>query len=81
MMRTSHSMTRRRNEVRKGDIFENMEDHSSSSKKQGQLQKSVKKTEQLEQNGILKGGSSVSSTKAYAGNSGNSRMNMKDDLE
>jgi hypothetical protein len=25
MMRTSYSMTRRRNEVRKGDIFEKME--------------------------------------------------------
>jgi hypothetical protein len=39
MMRTSHSMTRRRNEVRKGDIFENMEAQSSSSEKQGHLQK------------------------------------------
>jgi hypothetical protein len=31
MMRTSYSMTRRRNEVRKGDIFEKMEAQSSSS--------------------------------------------------
>jgi hypothetical protein len=30
MMRTSHSMARRRNEVRKGDIFENMDAQSSS---------------------------------------------------
>ena len=34
MMRTSHSMDRRRNEVRKGDIFENMDAQSSSSEKQ-----------------------------------------------
>jgi hypothetical protein len=33
MMRTSHSMARRRNEVRKGDIFEKMDAHSSSFKK------------------------------------------------
>jgi hypothetical protein len=33
MMRTSYSMTRRRNEVSKGDIFEKMEAQSSSSKK------------------------------------------------
>jgi hypothetical protein len=62
MMRTSYSMTRRRNEVRKGDIFEKMEAQSSSSEKQGHLQKWVKKTRQPEQNGSLKGGSSVTST-------------------
>ena len=33
MMRTSHSMDRRRNEVRKGDIFENMDAQSSSSRR------------------------------------------------
>jgi hypothetical protein len=31
MMRTSHRMARRRNEVRKGDIFENMDSQSSIS--------------------------------------------------
>jgi hypothetical protein len=41
-------MARRRNEVRKGDIFENIETQSSSSEKQGHLQKWVKKTEQPE---------------------------------
>jgi hypothetical protein len=81
MMRTSHSMTRRRNEVRKGDIFEKMEAQSSSSEKQGHLQKWVKKTEQPEQNGSLKGGSSVSSTEAYVGDSGISHVHMQADLE
>jgi hypothetical protein len=38
MMRTSHSMARRRNEVRKGDIFENMDTKSSSSEEKGHLQ-------------------------------------------
>jgi hypothetical protein len=45
MMRTSNSMARRRNEVRKGDIFENMDAQRSSSEEQGHLQKWVKKTE------------------------------------
>jgi hypothetical protein len=45
MMKNSHSMARRRNEVRKGDIFEKMGAHSSSSKEQGHLQKWVKKSE------------------------------------
>jgi hypothetical protein len=48
MMRTSHSMDRRRNEVRKGDIFEKMDTQSSSSEEKGHLQKWVKKTEQPE---------------------------------
>jgi hypothetical protein len=81
MMRTSHSMARRRNEVRKGDIFENMDAQSSSSEKQGHLQKWVKKTEQPEQNGSLKGSSSKSSTEAYMGDSGNSRIHTQADLE
>jgi hypothetical protein len=81
MMRTSYSMTRRRNEVRKGDIFENMEAQSSSSEKQGHLQKWVKKTEQPEKNGSLKGSSSVSSTEAYMGDSGNSHVHTQADLE
>jgi hypothetical protein len=76
MMRTSYSMIRRRNEVRKGKIFENMEAQSSSFEKQGHLQKWVKKTEQTEHNGSLKGISSVSSTKAYTGDNGNSRVHM-----
>jgi hypothetical protein len=48
MMRTSNSMTRRRNEVRKGDIVEKMAAQSSSSEKKGHLKKWVNKTEQLE---------------------------------
>ena len=54
MMRTSHSMARRRNEVRKGYIFEKMDAHSSSSKEKGHLQKWLKKTEQLDQNESVK---------------------------
>jgi hypothetical protein len=53
-------MARRRNEVRKGDIFENMDAQSSSSEEQGHLQKWVKKTEQPEHNERLKGSSKVS---------------------
>jgi hypothetical protein len=37
-------MARRRNEVRKGYIFEKMDAQSSSSKEKGHLQKWVKKT-------------------------------------
>jgi hypothetical protein len=74
MMRTSHSMDKRRNEVRKGDIFENMDAYISSFEKQEHLQKWVKKTEQPEKKGSLKGSSSVSSTEEYAGGSGNSRV-------
>jgi hypothetical protein len=37
MIRTSYRMTRRKHEVRKEDIFENMEAHSSSSKKMRNL--------------------------------------------
>jgi hypothetical protein len=81
MMRTSYSMTRRRNEARKGDIFENMEAQSSSSKKQGHLQKWVKNTEQPKKNGSLEGSSSVSSTEAYVGDSGNSHVHTQADLE
>jgi hypothetical protein len=81
MMRTSYSMTRRRNEVRKGDIFENMESQSSSSEKQGHLQKWLKKTKQPEHNGSLKGISSVSFTEAYVGDSGNSHVHTQVELE
>ena len=38
-------MARRRNEVRKRDIFENMDTQSSSSEEKGHLQKLLKKTE------------------------------------
>ena len=69
-MRTSNSMARRRNEVRKGDIFEKMDAQSSSYEEQGHLQKWVKKTEQPEHNERLKGSSSKSSTESYAGDSG-----------
>jgi hypothetical protein len=81
MMRTSHSMTRRRNEVRKGYIFENMEAQSSSSEKQGHLHKWVKNTEQPEKNESLKGSSSVSSSEAYMGDSGNNHVHTQADLE
>jgi hypothetical protein len=80
MMMNSYSMTRRRNEFRKEDIFENMEAHSSSSEKLGNLQKWVKKTEQLEQNDSLKGSSSLSSSKAYTSYNGNNRVHTQADL-
>jgi hypothetical protein len=81
MMRTSHSMARRRNEVRKGDIFEKMDTQSSSSEEKGHLQKWVKKTEQPDQNEKLKGSSKVSFIKAHTGNSGDSRVYTRSDLE
>jgi hypothetical protein len=81
MMRTSHSMARRRNEVRKGDIFEKIDTQSSSSEEKGHLQKWVKKIEQPNQNERLKGSSNVSFTKAHVGNSGDSRVSMRSDLE
>jgi hypothetical protein len=62
MMRTSHSMARRRNEVRKWVIFENMDAQSSSYEEQRHLQKWVKKTGQPEHNERLKESSKVSST-------------------
>jgi hypothetical protein len=37
MMRTSHRMDRKRNEVIKGDIFEKMDAQSSSSEEKGHL--------------------------------------------
>jgi hypothetical protein len=74
-------MARRRNEVRKGDIFEKMDAQSSSSEEKGHLQKWVKKTEQPDQNERLKGSSKVSSTEAYVGDSGDSRIHMSTDLE
>jgi hypothetical protein len=80
MRRTSHNMARRRNEVRKGDIFENMDSPSSSYEEKGHLQKWVKKTEQPEQNERLKGSSKVSSTEAYTSDSGISHIHMWDDL-
>jgi hypothetical protein len=81
MMRTSHSMARRRNEVKKGDIFEKMDTQSSSFEEKGHLQKWVKKTKQPNQNERLKGSSNVSYTKAKAGNSGDSHMCTCYDLE
>jgi hypothetical protein len=74
-------MNRRSNEVMKGDIFENMEAQSSSSEKQGHLHKWVKKTEQPEKNGSLKGGSSVSSIEAYMVDCGNNHVHMHANLE
>jgi hypothetical protein len=81
IMRNSYSMTRRRTEVKKGNIFENVESLSSSSEKWGLLQKWVNNTEQLEKNGILKGSSSVSSIEAYTGDSGNNHIHMQYNLE
>ena len=81
MMRTSHSMARRRNEVRKGDIFGKMDTQSSSSEEKGHLQKWVKKTEKPDQNERLKGSSNVPFTKAHASNSGGSCMSTHSDLE
>ena len=74
-------MARRRNELRKEDIFENMDTRSSSSEEKGHLQKWVKKTEQPDQNKRLKGSSNVSFTKAHVGNSGDSRVSTRSDLE
>jgi hypothetical protein len=76
-IRTLNSMARRRNEVRKGYIFENMDAQSSSSEEQGYLQKWMKKKEQPEQKESLKGSSSMSSTKVYAGDSGISRVHTQ----
>jgi hypothetical protein len=81
MMRTSHSMSRRRNGVRKGDIFEKMDTQSSISEEKGHLQKWVKKTEQPDQNERLKGISKVSSTKEHTGNNDDIRVYMCADLE
>jgi hypothetical protein len=78
MMRTSHSMARRRNEVRKGDIFENMDAQSLSSEDKGHLQKWVKKTEQPDQNERLSGSTKVSSTEEHTGDS---RIHTCADLE
>jgi hypothetical protein len=74
-------MARRRNEVRKGDIFENMDTQSSSSEEKGHIQKWVKKTEQPDQNERLKGSSKVSSNKEHTGNSGDIRVYTCADLE
>jgi hypothetical protein len=81
MMRTSHNMARRRNEVIKGDIFENMDTQSSSSEEKGHLQKWVKKTEQPDQNERLKGSSNVAFTKTHEGNNGDSHVSTRSDLE
>jgi hypothetical protein len=80
MMITSNSMAGRRNEVRKGDIFEKMDSQSSSSEEKGHLQKWVKKTEQPEKNERPKEISSKSSTEAYVGDNGISHVHMQDDL-
>jgi hypothetical protein len=72
---------RRRNEVRKGYIFENMDAQSSSSEEKGHLQKWMKKTQQPDQNERLKGSTKVSSTEAHASDSGDSHMHTRADLE
>jgi hypothetical protein len=81
MMKTSRSMARRRNEVRKGDTFEKMDSQSSSSEEKGHLQKWVKKTKQRDQNERLKGSTKVSSTEAHTSDSGDSRVHMRAELE
>jgi hypothetical protein len=48
MRSSSNGTTRRKHEVRKGEIFERMEAQSSSAKKKRHLQKWVKKIGQLE---------------------------------
>jgi ribosomal protein S4 len=80
MMRNSNSMARRRNEVRKVDIFEKMDSQSSSSEEKGHLHKWVKKTEKTEHNERLKESSNVPSTNAYVGDSGISHVHMQADL-
>jgi hypothetical protein len=77
MIRTSHSMARRRNEIRKGDIFENMDAQSSSSEEKGHLHKWVKKTEKSDQNERLKESTKVSSTEAHVGDSGDSHVHTR----
>ena len=74
-------MARRRNEVRKGDIFEKMDTQSSSFEEKGHLQKWVKNKKEPDQNERLKGSSKVSFTKAHTGNSGDSHMYTCVDLE
>jgi hypothetical protein len=73
-------MARRRNEVRKGDIFEKMDAQSSISEEKGHLQKWVKKIEQPEHNEILKGSLSKTSIEAYTGDSGDSHVHTLADL-
>ena len=70
-------MTRRRHEVRKEDIFEKMEAQSSSSEKLGHLQKWVKKNDQLEQSGSLKGSSRLTYSEAYMGYKGNNHVHTQ----
>jgi hypothetical protein len=74
-------MARKRNGVRKGDIFEKMDTQSSSSEEKGHLQKWVKNIEQPDQNERLKGSSNVSFTKAHIGNNGDSHVYMCANLE
>jgi hypothetical protein len=74
-------MARRRNEVRKGNIFENMDAQSSNSEEQGHLQQWVKKIEKPKQNERLKRSSNVSSIEAYAGDSGDSHVHTHANLE
>jgi acetoin utilization deacetylase AcuC-like enzyme len=67
MRSASYRMTIRTHESRKEENFENMEAHSSSSKKLGHLQKWVKKTKQLEQNGSHEASSSLIFSETYMG--------------
>ena len=72
MKSVSYNMTIRTRDAIREDNVGKMEAQRLSSKKLGHLQKWVNKTDQSEQSGGLKGSSSVSSTEAYVGDSGNS---------
>jgi hypothetical protein len=80
MRSDSYSMTRRTHEARREDNVGKMESQSLIYEKLGHLQKWVKKTDQLEQSGILKGSSSWTYSKAYMGYNGNIRVHTKYDL-
>ena len=58
-----------------------MDTRSSSYEEKGHLQKWVKKTEHSDQNERLKGSSNVPFTKAHAGNSGDSHVSTRSNLE
>jgi hypothetical protein len=77
MRSVSYSMTRRTLEARREDNVGKMETQSSSSEKLGHLQKWVKNIEQLEQNGIPKASSSLTSSEEYASYSGNSHLHTR----
>jgi hypothetical protein len=74
MRSDSYSIARRTHETRKEDNIEKMEAQRSSFEKLGHLHKWMKKTEQLEQNGIHEARSSLIFTEAYVGSCGRSQV-------